>query len=81
MLTLATVVFSTSAAQGSNGEDVPRTIVTAELGNLKRLRLVESDLSRVQVEYPLDDLKFYRTGNARVAFRLSDDGRDRKSVV
>lgn len=75
LLTLATVVLSTLSAQGANGEGVPRISVTAELGNLKRLRLVESDLSRVQGEYPLDDLKFYRTGNARVAFKLSNNDR------
>ena len=75
LLILATFSSSASAAKGPNGEGVPRIIVTAELGNLKRLRLVESDLSRVQGEYPLDDLKFYRTGNARVAFKLSNNGR------
>lgn len=72
---LAAIVSSPSDADASDRDSDPRFIITVEAGNLKRLDVAEKDLSRIRGEYPTEGLKFKRRGNARVAFRLGDDGR------
>jgi hypothetical protein len=68
-LVLATAASSCVVQLGSP------SIGTGESGNLHRLRFDQRQLSRIEAEYPPEDLRFYRTGDAMVAFRLNNKGR------
>ena len=74
LFVLVAIAVPSSIAHSANRESTPRIIITAQDGNLHRLRFVETDLTRLQGEYPTEEIKFKRTGMARVAFRLGGDG-------
>src|SRR5215469_283208 len=52
----------------------PRVIVSVQIGNLHRLRLIDNDTSQIGGQFPVDKLKYFTTASREISFRLTKDG-------